>query len=70
MLTDRRATRRVVHRGDSVRVERKRFEPPTGNHWIEVSDGEATAYATAGRRRVTRVIAALEEFGFTVQGPR
>lgn len=67
VLTDRRGIRRVVHRGDTVHVERKRWEPPTGNHWIEVGDGGVTAYATAGRGRTARVVAALEACGFTVR---
>lgn len=67
VLTDRRARRRVEHAGSVVRVERKRWEPPTGNHWIEVTDGSVTAHATASRRRAARVLAAVEAAGFTVE---
>jgi hypothetical protein len=66
VLTDRRATRSVTHRGTSVTVEKKRFEPPTGNHWIAITDGETTGYAAISRKRAERVLAAVEECGFSV----
>lgn len=67
VLTDRRGKRSVRHVGDVVRLERKRFEPPGTNHWLEVTDGDATAWATFGRRRAERVLAALDAAGFTVE---
>ncbi|MCW2543531.1 MAG: hypothetical protein JWM40_1083 [Frankiales bacterium] len=69
VLTDRKATRTVVHRGNVVKVERKRFEPPTGNHWIELTDGELTGYAAISRKRAQLVLDAMTACGFTVQGP-
>ena len=67
VLTDRRARRSVAHVGDVVRLERKRWEPPGTNRWLEVSDGETTAWATMGRRRAARVVAALEASGYVVE---
>ena len=67
VLANRRGTREVRQLGGSVVVERKRWEPPTGNHWIEVTDDAETAWATVPRRRAERIIAALEAAGFEVQ---
>ena len=67
VVTDRKERRRVVQTAPVVRLERKRWEPPTGNHWIEVTDGEQTCWLTASRRRAARVVAALEAAGFTVE---
>ncbi|MCY7396401.1 MAG: hypothetical protein LH468_09675 [Nocardioides sp.] len=67
VLRERGACRTVVHRGGVVRVERRRWEPPTGNHWIEVSDDTATPHATMGRRRAERVLATMVACGFTVE---
>lgn len=66
-LTDRKATRSVTQDGGVVRVERKRFEPPTGNHWIAVTDGEITAWATMGRKRADTILGQMAECGFTVE---
>jgi hypothetical protein len=66
VLTNRRGSREVRQRGGSVVVERKRWEPPTGNHWVEVTDGEETGWATVPRRRAERIAAALEAAGFEV----
>lgn len=66
VLSDRRARRSVAHAGTVVRLEHKRWEPPGTNRWLEVSDGTVTAWATMGRRRAERVVAALEAAGFEV----
>ena len=67
VLTDRKATRSVTHAGTVVRVERKRFEPPTGNHWIEITDGVETGWAAVSRKRAETVLAAMVEAGFSVE---
>lgn len=66
VLSDRKATRAVTQTGGSVRVQRKRLEPPTGNHWIAVTDGEVTGYATMGRKRADTILALMAECGFTI----
>ncbi|MDO9456695.1 hypothetical protein [Nocardioides sp.] len=70
VLTDRRGRRSVRHVGLVVRLERKRWEPPGTNRWLEVTDGETTAWATMGRRREARVVAVLEAAGFSVEPAR
>lgn len=67
VLSDRRARRTVVHASSVVRIERKRWEPPTGNHWIEITDGRVTGHATASRGRTERVVAVLVAAGFEVE---
>jgi hypothetical protein len=67
VLSDRRGRRRVRHAGSVVRLERKRWEPPGTNRWLEVSDGTTTAWATMGRRRAARVTTILDAAGFTVE---
>jgi hypothetical protein len=69
VLTDRKATRTLIHTGPVVTVERKRFEPPTGNHWIELTDGTVTAHVAVSRKRAERVLAAITACGFEVHGP-
>ncbi len=66
-LTDRKGRRAVTQPVGVVRVERKRFEPPTGNHWIEVTDGYLIGHATMSRRRADQVVAALLAAGFAVE---
>ena len=66
-LTDRKGTRTLVQTGGTVVLERKRFEPPTGNHWVHVTDGEVTAWATMGRTRAEAVLAVVQECGFDVE---
>jgi len=67
VLVGRRGGRSVTHASSVVRVVRRRWEPPTGNHWIEVSDGSSTGWATVPRRRAERIVASLEAAGFTVE---
>lgn len=67
VLTDRKATRSVTHTAQVVRVEKKRFEPPTGNHWIELTDGTDTGWAAVSRKRAETVLAAMTAAGFTVE---
>ena len=59
--------RTLTHAGALVRLEKKRWEPPGTNHWFTLSDGTTTAWATASRSRAERLVAALEECGFTVE---
>lgn len=66
-LSDRKAIQEVVQASGIVRVERKRFEPPTGNHWIAVTDGELTGWATMGRKRADAILGQMTECGFTVE---
>ena len=67
VLADRRGTRTVRHTDPRLHCERKRFEPPWGSHWIELTDGEVTAHAVVSRRRAGRVLAAAERSGFSVE---
>jgi hypothetical protein len=67
VLTDRKATRTVRHTDQVVKVEKKRFEPPTGNHWIELSDGQSVGYAAISRKRADGLLAAMEACGFRVE---
>ena len=66
-LADRRGKRSLRHTDPRLHCERKRFEPPWGNHWIELTDGDTTAHAVVSRRRADRVLAAAEGAGFTVE---
>lgn len=66
-LINRRGSREVVQVGGTVVVERKRWEPPTGNHWIRIGSGDEVGWATVPRRRGERIAAALETAGFEVQ---
>ena len=65
-LTNRRGTREVRQAGGSVVVQRKRWEPPTGNHWIEFTEGDDVGRATVPRHRAERIAAALAQAGFDV----
>ena len=67
LLADRRGRRSVVHTDPVVHLERKRWEPPGTNRWLELGDGTTTAWATMGRRRAARVVALLESAGFEVR---
>jgi hypothetical protein len=69
VLTDRKATRTVVHQANTIKVAKKRFEPPTGNHWIELTDGEVTGYAAISRKRADRILEAMADAGFTIERP-
>lgn len=66
-LVHRRGRHHVRHRADVVRLERTRWEPPTGNHWFELRDGEVTAWVTASRRRALRVVALLHAQGLEIE---
>lgn len=66
VLTDRKGTRTVTHQGTTVGVERKRWEPPTGNHWLAISDGETTAWATVSRTRLALIEQAMRLSGFAL----
>lgn len=66
VLTTRRGNRSVTHGSSEVSIVRKRWEPPTGNYWIEISDGTLTGWATVPRRRAERIAAELETAGFSV----
>lgn len=66
VLTTRSGKQSMTHRQGPVRLERKRFEPPWGNHWIALTDGAVTAHVVTGRKRAERVLAAVSDAGFTV----
>ena len=66
-LADRKETRTVVQTSGPVRVEKKRFEMPGTNYWLELTDGTTTAWATMSRKRADAVLAAVAEAGFGVE---
>lgn len=65
VLTGRGRTLR--HTSPVLQVERKRFEPPWGNHWIALTDGEVTGHVVVSRRRAEALLAEAERCGFRVE---
>ena len=59
--------REVKQTSGTVTWEHKRFEPPWGNHWIAVTDGDVTGHAVVGRKRAQQLLALAEAAGFPVE---